>query len=578
MPSAPSDSQIHTAVLVIGTGGSGLRAAIEAAEQGVDVVAVGKRSTADAHTTMAQGGINAALATMDAADSWQQHAADTLSEGAALAVPRMVQIMAQGAARAIADLEQFGVPFTREADGRITQRFFGRHVFRRTAFAGDSTGLAIERGLERRAAKLDIPVHANLHVTRLLIERGVVAGAYGFDIDDGTRVVIRAAAVVLASAGYTGIWAHSSARRGEAIGDSCRLAIDAGARLRDAEMVQFHPFGLLEPKLAAGSLVSEAARDEGAILRNRLGDRFMDRYDPVRREKSTRERVTAAMHTEIVDGRGTPNGGLWLDMSDLPPSTIQHRLGHLRERMLDLQMLDVTKSAVEVAPTANYSMGGVLVHPDDARTDVEGLFAVGEAASGLHGANRLDGNSLTELLVFGRIAGRAAATHAARAGYPVQREASIDEARNELEAVVAATGHEDVRTLQRALRSCVSSAAGVVRDEDGLRNGLDELTVIESRVADIGLHPDVASFRDVAQAFDLKSSVVAARAVLESSLERRETRGSHQRSDFPRLDDSLQVNLVWSGPGRLERHAVGPIAPGIRRRMVEVEAAGKHVE
>src|SRR3954452_13500221 len=260
---AITEQRLSTMVLVIGTGGAGLRAAIELAEAGIDVVAVGKRPKDDAHTALAAGGINAALATVDPEDSWQQHAADTLKESYLLANPRTVQIVAEGAARGIQDLERYGMTFAREDDGRISQRFFGAHTFRRTAFAGDYTGLEIQRALVKRAAQLQIPILDTVYITSLLVRCNAVFGAYGFDLEDGTRYVVHADAVILAAGGHTRIWRHTSSRRDENTGDSFRLAVDAGARLRDPELVQFHPSGILEPEEAAGTLVSEAARGEG---------------------------------------------------------------------------------------------------------------------------------------------------------------------------------------------------------------------------------------------------------------------------------------------------------------------------
>ena len=285
------ERQISTTVLVIGTGGSGLRAAIEVAERGVDVLAVGKRPRHDAHTSLAAGGINAALGTMDAEDSWQQHAADTIKESYLLANPHTVEIVTQGAERGIRDLERWGMDFAREDDGRISQRFFGAHTFRRTAFAGDYTGLEIQRTLVRKAEQLDVPILDHVYITRLLVRDNVVFGAYGFDQADGTRYLIHADAVILAAGVHNRIWRRTSSRRDENTGDSFRLAVDAGARLRDPELVQFHPSGIIEPENAAGTLISEAARGEGGILRNALGERFMAKYDPERMELSTRDSV-----------------------------------------------------------------------------------------------------------------------------------------------------------------------------------------------------------------------------------------------------------------------------------------------
>lgn len=575
-----SERQISTSVLVIGTGGSGLRAAIELAEAGVDVLALGKRPKSDAHTSLAAGGINAALATMDAEDSWQQHAADTLKESYLLADPHTVETVTKHAARGIDDLERYGMPFAREADGRISQRFFGAHTYRRTAFAGDYTGLEIQRTLINRAAQLDIPVLDTVYVTRILVnDDGAVFGAYGFDLETGTRYLIHADAVILAAGGHNRIWRRTSSRRDENTGDSFRLAVEAGGRIRDPELVQFHPSGILEPESAAGTLVSEAARGEGGILRNGLGERFMPKYDPERAELSTRDRVALACYTEIAEGRGTPNGGVWLDVSHLPRETIMTRLPRVYQTMLELQMLDITKEPIEIAPTAHYSMGGVWVRSEDHSTDVPGLYAIGEAASGLHGANRLGGNSLIELLVYGRIVGQAAAAYSA--GLPAQSRSAeaVTTAREEIAALLAADGPENVRALQRAIRDTMTEHAGVVRSEEGLRAGLAELDAIEARIAQVGVHPDIAGFQDLAHAFDLKSAALAARATLEAALERRETRGCHNRSDYPELDPTLQVNLVWSPSTGVVRESIPEIPAEIAELMGgEISLAGKLVE
>ena len=574
------EHSISTSVLVIGTGGSGLRAAIEVAEAGADVLAVGKRPKEDAHTSLAAGGINAALATMDPDDTWQQHAADTIKESYDLANPRTVEIVTQGAAEGIADLERYGMDFAKEDDGRISQRFFGAHTWRRTAFAGDYTGLEIQRTLIRRAESLNIPILDRVYITKLLVSGGRIFGAYGFDVIDGTGYRIHADAVILAAGGHNRIWRRTSSRRDENTGDSFRLAVEAGARLRDAELVQFHPSGIIEPENAAGTLVSEAARGEGGILRNGLGERFMERYDPQRMELSTRDRVALAAYTEIAEGRGTENGGVWLDVSHLPRETIMSRLPRVFQTLMETQMLDITASPIEIAPTAHYSMGGVWVDPVDHSTDVEGLWAIGEASSGLHGANRLGGNSLIELLVFGRIVGRSAVAYSDGLEAQVRSHAAVDEARAEISDLLASEGTENVRALQRELRNLMTEHAGVVRDEAGLLAGLEKLGSVEARMKDVGIHPDIAGFADLSHAFDLRSSVLAARATLECALERRETRGCHNRSDYPEMDPEMRVNLVWSSSTGVVREPIPEVSPDVAALMHtgEISQEGKLVE
>ncbi|MEU9585337.1 L-aspartate oxidase [Streptomyces werraensis] len=572
---AATEQRLSTTVLVIGTGGAGLRASVELAEAGVDVLAVGKRPKNDAHTSLAAGGINAALATMDPEDSWQQHAADTLKESYLLGDPRTTEIVTRGAARGIDDLERYGMTFAREQDGRISQRFFGAHTFRRTAFAGDYTGLEIQRTLVRRAEQLRIPVLEGVYITRILTHEGAVFGAYGFDLKDGTRYRVHADAVILAAGGHTRIWRRTSSRRDENTGDSFRLAVEAGARLRDPELVQFHPSGIIEPENAAGTLVSEAARGEGGVLRNALGERYMSRYDPERMELSTRDRVALASYTEIKEGRGTEKGGVWLDVSHLPRQTVMDRLPRVYRTLLDLQMLDITRDPIEVAPTAHYSMGGVWVRPEDHSTDVRGLYAIGEASSGLHGANRLGGNSLVELLVYGRITGRAAAAYSESLSAQPRSAAAVAEARADVDGLLAADGPENVRALQRAVRNTMTEHAGVVRDEEGLRTGLAELAAIEKRMEDVEVHPDIAGFQDLAHAFDLKAAALAARATLEAALERRETRGCHNRSDYPDMNEELRVNLVWSPATGITRESIPPVPEEIASLMEEVPTDGK---
>lgn len=576
--STAKEQQISTTVLVIGTGGSGLRAAIELAEIGVDVLAVGKRPRNDAHTALAAGGINAALGTMDAGDSWQQHAADTIKESYFLANPHTVEIVARGATQGIHDLERYGMGFAREEDGRISQRFFGAHTFRRTAFAGDYTGLEIQRSLVRRAEQLHVPVLDSVYITRLLVRENQVFGAYGFDINTGKRYLIHADSVILAAGGHTRIWRRTSSRRDENTGDAFRLAVNAGARLRDPELVQFHPSGIIEPENAAGTLISEAARGEGGILRNALGERFMERYDPVRKELSTRDRVALAAYTEIKEGRGTKNGGVWLDVSHLPRKTIMERLPRVYQTMLDVQMLDITQAPIEIAPTAHYSMGGVWVRPEDHSTDVNGLYAIGEASSGLHGANRLGGNSLIELLVFGRIVAQAAAAYSSSLESQPRSTEAVEQARAEIDDLLAAGGQENVRELQRAIRNMMTDHAGVVRDEESLLAGLVKLNGIEERMKNVGIHPDIAGYQDLAHAFDLLGSAIAARATLEAAIERRETRGCHNRSDYPEMDPDLQVNLVWSPTIGVVRESIPRVSAEIHGLIKEVSTAGKLVE
>jgi succinate dehydrogenase / fumarate reductase flavoprotein subunit len=568
------------AVLVIGTGAAGLRAAIELAERGVQVLCVGKRRREDAHTVLAAGGINAALGTIDPEDSWEQHAADTLRESYWLADPISVELLCHEAPRAVDDLVRWGVRFAREEDGRLTQRYFGAHRWRRTSFAGDYTGREIQRALVGRATELGVAMRDDLYITRLLVHEGRVFGAYGFDVEDGSRRVILADAVVLAAGGHTRIWRRSSSRRDENTGDAMRLAAEAGCRLRDMEFVQFHPTGMVFPEENAGTLVTEAVRGEGGILRNAAGERFMERYDPERLELSTRDRVALANYTEIREGRGTEHGGVLLDVSHLDRELILGRLPRMYRQFVDLAMVDITSAPMEVAPTAHYSMGGVRVDPETHGTDVEGLYAVGECAAGVHGANRLGGNSLAECLVFGRIVGAEAGRWSDGLDVQVRDRAAIVTAREEVDEVLGRRGDALVRPLQRALRDLMSDCCGVVRSEDGLRRGLSRLDEIGERARAIEVRPDIAGYSDLAHAFDLRGSLLAARSTLESALERRETRGSHNRSDFPEQDPRLLANLIWSRDGTRTFEPVGRASAQVAALAggPELETAGRLLE
>jgi succinate dehydrogenase / fumarate reductase flavoprotein subunit len=574
-------ARFATGVLVIGAGAAGLRASIELAERGFPVLCLAKRSRDDAHTVLAAGGINAALATTDPEDSWEQHAADTLREGYWLNDPRAVEILATEAARAIEELRGWGADFARDERGQLAQRFFGAHRWRRTCYAGDYTGREIQRTLLRRVGELRIDLHDNVCVTRLLVHDGQVFGAYGFDIEDGRRYVVLADAVVLAGGGHTRVFRRSSSRRDENTGDAMRLALEAGCRLRDMELVQFHPTGMVFPQEAAGTLVTEAVRGEGGILRNAAGERFMERYDPERLELSSRDRVALANYTEIAEGRGTEHGAVLLDVSHLPREQIFERLPRMYRQFVDQAMIDITHTPMEVAPTAHYSMGGVVVDAETHATDVEGLYAVGECASGVHGANRLGGNSLTETLVFGRRAALAAAEFSDRLGAQLRDARAVAEAANELDELLEQNGEELVRPLQRAVRDTMWAHCAVVRSEAGLREALAKLDQIEARSAALEVHPDVAGFQDLARAFNLRSALVSARATVSCALERRETRGAHNRADYPDADPELQVNLTYSQDGEIERAPIGHTPEEIMqhaRDAPELDAAGRLLE
>ena len=530
-------------VLVIGTGGAGLRAAIAARHAGVEVVVIGKRDRLDAHTVLAAGGINAALGTVDPEDSWQQHFADTMREGYYLSDPRVVEIMTREAPAAINELADWGCPFARTSEGKLDQRYFGAHTYRRTCYAGDYTGRAVLSTLADQTQKLGIPVIENQYVSRLLTADNQCFGAAAFDLHTGDRTVFEADAVVLCAGGHTRIWRRSSSRRDENYGEGMWLAYQAGAHLMDMELVQFHPTGMLLPEEAAGTLVTEAVRGEGGRLYNAQGERFMERYDPERMELSSRDRIALANYTEIKEGRGGPNGGVFLDVTRLGKDVILEKLPRMYRQFVEYQMLDIAKEPMEVAPTAHYSMGGIVVDPPTHATEVGGLFAAGECTAGLHGANRLGGNSLAETLVFGRRAGEAAARFSLERESQLRSRRAIDEAYADLDSLIH-NGTELSRALQRAVRNLMWERCGVVRGATDMERALGLLDEVRSALPSVDVRPSEEGWGDLAQVLDLQAMLGTAEATLRGAIVRQETRGAHIRSDFPEPDPEMKVNFI----------------------------------
>ena len=571
-------------VLIIGTGGAGLRAAIAGRQAGVDVVVIGKRSRLDAHTVLAAGGINAALGTVDPEDSWQQHFADTVREGYSLGDPRIVEIMTNEAPAAINELAAWGCPFARTSDGKLDQRYFGAHTYRRTCYAGDYTGRAVLSTLTEQAQKLDIPVIEDQYVSRLLTAEGQCFGALAFDLNTGDRTAFEADAVVLCGGGHTRIWRRSSSRRDENYGEGMWLAYQTGARLMDMELVQFHPTGMLVPEEAAGTLVTEAVRGEGGRLYNAKGERFMERYDPQRMELSSRDRIALASYTEIKDGRGGPNGGVFLDVTHLGKDVILEKLPRMYRQFVEYQMLDIAKEPMEVAPTAHYSMGGIVVDPPSHATDVSGLYAAGECTAGLHGANRLGGNSLVETLVFGRRAGEAAARFSRERESQLRSKPVVDEAQADLDSLIH-NGTELSRALQREIRNVMWERCGVVRDASDLEQALGMLDEVRSALPSVDVRPSEEGWGDLAHVLDIHAMLGTAEATLRGAIAREESRGAHNRSDFPELDPAMEVNFII-GRTSDARMTLEPVpvravpaefAPWLARSG-NIDAAGKLLE
>jgi succinate dehydrogenase / fumarate reductase flavoprotein subunit len=583
MSGPPARSRVCN-VLVIGSGAAGLRAAIAATEAGSQVLVVGKRHRLDAHTVLAAGGINAVLGTRDPQDSWEQHFADTLREGYFLGHPRVVEIMAREAPDAVRELADWGCQFARLDDGRLDQRYFGAHKYRRTCYAGDYTGRAVLYTLASRAQQLGIPVIEDHYISRLLVADGVCFGAYGFDLVSGDRTVFEADAVVLAAGGHTRLWRRSSSRRDENYGEGMYLALEAGCRLMDMELVQFHPTGMVMPEEVAGTLVTEAVRGEGGHLYNRDHERFMKRYDPDRMELSARDRVALAIYTEIIEGRGGPHGGVFLDISHRPKDEILEKLPRMYRQFIEYQMLDISKQPMEVAPTAHYSMGGIAVDPETHTTDVVGLYAAGECTSGLHGANRLGGNSLAETVIFGRRAGAAATAHSQESEVQRRSKKAVQEAEDDLQGLIK-PGSELARPLQRALRDLMWEHCGVVRDETRMRDGLRKLADVARAAESVDIRPGQEGWVELEHVLDLRAGLRTAEATLRCALERRESRGAHTRSDFPALDPALERNFYTRGEERDQpltvwSEPVPPIPTSLKRMLTdeEMEVAGRLLE
>ena len=541
---------VETDVLVLGAGGAGLRGAIAAAEAGARVLIVCKSLLGKAHTVMAEGGVAAAMHNVAYQDTWEVHFADTIKGGKFINDWRMAELHAKESPDRVLELERWGAVFDRTWQGRIHQRPFGAHTYPRLAHIGDRTGLELIRTLQDRAVHTGgVDVHMEVTVFRLLLSDGRIAGALAYRRSDGSLIMYRCAAVLLATGGGGKMYRVTS-NSWECTGDGMALAYNAGAQLRDMEMVQFHPTGMVWPSGVRGILVTEGVRGEGGLLRNNVGERFMERYDRERMELSSRDVVARAINSEVLAGRGTPHGGAYLDITHRKPEFIKSKLPSMYEQFLKLAKVDITKQPMEVAPTLHYAMGGVRVEAETGATNIAGLYAAGEVASGLHGANRLGGNSLSDLLVFGKRAGDAAGIAAKsnpKAALADIDLAQVDAAIAELMAPFDRPTGENPYQLQAEIQDVMSTHAPIVRDEPGLRAGLEKILDLaaRSRTCGTGATNSRAFNPGWHTAQDLRSMLVNAEALLRSALERKESRGAHARSDYPTTDDRLaSVNYL----------------------------------
>ncbi len=552
-------------VLVIGGGSAGLRAAIAAYDAGANVLIVSRSKIGDPHTTQARGGINAALGIMDPEDNWMIHASDTLREGEFIADYEKVEVLCKNAPDAIMELVNWGARFHREKDGRLTQRFFGAHTYRRTVFYGDWTGQEIIRVLMEQVNQRKIRMIDNVYIMKLLKsdnddDGGEVNRALGADIENKEFVTFECKSLILAAGGYTRVYPVSSSRLFENYGEGVALAYEAGADLVDMEMVQFHPTGMVWPEKAVGLLATEAIRGEGGILLNSKGERFMKNYDPERMELAPRDVVARANYNEIISGRDTEHGGVWLDVTHLRNEVIQDRLPTMYKQFQELDGIDISKEKMEVAPTAHYSMGGVVVDIK-CRTKIKGLFAVGEVISQIHGANRLGGNSLLDTMVFGKIAGEEAARLAKKTEAPSPLQSNVDNNQKKEEGFVddyyegISVAKEPIR-FRNEIQELMKQSAGIIREETRLQNGLKRILELKNEFYSKHNIIEVSKIDDnnsenIVITLQVKSSLVACEAIIRSALMRQESRGAHYRSDFPKLDDErFKVNIYCRKEGK----------------------------
>jgi succinate dehydrogenase / fumarate reductase flavoprotein subunit len=603
-------------VLVIGAGGAGLRAAIEAREQGMRTAIICKSLFGKAHTVMAEGGAAAAMGNVNSRDSWRVHFRDTLRGGKFLNNPRMAELHAREAPDRVWELETYGALFDRTPDGRISQRNFGGHEYPRLAHVGDRTGLEMIRTLQQKIVSLQqdderehgdgeafLKVFAECTITDLLMDGESVSGAFGYRRADGGFLVFEAPAVVLATGGIGKSFKVTS-NSWEYTGDGHALAMRAGATLINMEFVQFHPTGMVWPPSVKGILVTESVRGDGGVLRNSEGKRFMfdyipevfvsqyattedeaDRWytDPDHNKRPPellpRDEVARAINSEVKEGRGSPHGGVFLDVSTrMPAEEIIRRLPSMHHQFKELADVDITAEAMEVGPTCHYVMGGVEVDADTTAARVPGLFAAGEVAGGMHGSNRLGGNSLSDLLVFGRRAGMGAADYVRGLGSkrPVLAEADVDAAQGQALAPFAEQSGqpENPYSVHAELQQSMNDLVGIIRREGEVAEALDRLDGFEQRAQRVRVSGDRRFHPGWHLALDLRNMIVVSRCVALAALERTESRGGHTREDHPAMDPQWRgVNLVceldttahdsWAGRVGLSHQPVPAIRPDL---------------
>jgi succinate dehydrogenase / fumarate reductase, flavoprotein subunit len=596
-------------VLVIGAGGAGLRAAVEARESGLRVAIICKSLFGKAHTVMAEGGAAASMGNVNDKDSWMVHFRDTMRGGKFLNHFRMAELHAKEAPDRIWELETWGALFDRTKEGKISQRNFGGHEYPRLAHVGDRTGLELIRTMQQKIVQLQqkdgretgdmesgIKVFAELTITDILKEDGKISGAYGYWRESGEEVLFEAPAVVIATGGVGKTFKITS-NSWEGTGDGHALALKAGANLVDMEFLQFHPTGMVWPPSVRGILVTESVRGEGGVLTNNLGERFMFKYIPdVFKDKYAdneaeadrwyedqdnnrrppellpRDEVARAINSEVKAGRGTEHGGVFLDVSKrLPAELIKKRLPSMWHQFYELAGVDITKEAMEVGPTCHYVMGGVEVEPDTAAAiGVPGLFAAGEVAGGMHGSNRLGGNSLTDLLVFGRRAGVGAVDYVKKNGANPVSQAAITAAATKIQAPFDREGGENSYSLHAELQEITHNLVGIIRTGSELKDAIAKIAEIRKRSANVSVSGGRKFNPGFHLAFDLDNMLLVAESTAKSAINREESRGGHTRDDFPGMDNKWrQINNISSFDGN-QVHIREQVLPTIPKELFDL--------
>jgi succinate dehydrogenase / fumarate reductase flavoprotein subunit len=609
-PAAPSVARYSSDVLIIGAGGAGLRAAIAAREAGKSVTIVCKSLFGKAHTVMAEGGMAAAMGNVNPHDNWQVHFRDTMRGGKFLNNPRMAELHAKESPMRVWELETYGALFDRTPEGKISQRNFGGHEYPRLAHVGDRTGLELIRTLQQKivslqqddAAELGHPeaamkVFAETTVTSLLVREGRVAGAFGYQRSTGEFVAFSAAAVIIASGGIGKTFKVTS-NSWECTGDGMALALRAGAKLINMEFIQFHPTGMVWPPSVKGILVTESVRGDGGVLRNSEGRRFMFDYVPdvFRSQYATteeeadrwytdpdnnarppellpRDEVARAINSEVKAGRGSPHGGVFLDIASRRSAEfIRRRLPSMYHQFHELADVDITKEAMEVGPTCHYVMGGIEVDADSQMTSVPGLFAAGEAAGGMHGSNRLGGNSLSDLAVFGKRAGDAAAAFAQRMSGQIPNVSDAELAELAEQAVepfrhAGEQGYESPYAVHADLQQTMNELVGIIRTDAEIREALLKLDDLDRRGSKLAVEGPLAFNPGWHLAFDLANMLLLSRCIAHAALLRTESRGGHTREDHPGMNADWRRKLLVcemaDGEVRVSEKLAPPVRPDL---------------